>query len=649
MAENSTEPKRTGDHITESRPNSRRTRPTPSPTHFHTGNNGTHSGGQHNLTSTPYASSLNRTSSATRNLPQVVINSTTYDVGYGSETITPASGSPIVLEPSGIVVGSSSVPFPSSNGQASSSIAPSGSSTGQSGSSAEPTASSTDQASKGLTVGGVPVTVETPSPTHFGKLAAITDVIINGESFMVPQSMVELPREDGSTLVLAPSAVVIGTQTFSVPSVSESTSLTAFGSGGSSGSNTVVAQPGPTKKPATGGLLGFPGLLHALGNVASDAGEASSSINKVMDEGTKWAAGNMENGDSGFASAIDDALNTGTARLRSTRSSLTGLAKDLSTELEELTPGGKRVVQAVDKSCSGTFDWLQTVGDLARRLPKLVGKNRKIVDNALRQIFTNAKNHPLVTGNMALAAFEVYQWSKEPKDGAVPPAQSDTATASTNTTEPTTATTTSSSSASTSTGSDPTRIPYAIAARWNAPPGKFQDFVKTLPEPGSHTDEDGHLNHGQPFWNLYFTKLSRKEAAEVRQHDFIASAISAYETNFDYHTYGVATDAGDSRSHRPLKRDDPTGDQYLYIRPYSADHLRLVSQPRRDNPANQNPYLFDPSLGETSSIYILDSGCDRQHRVRLTLSPLCDHQLTLSGSPSRESCRSGFSPWLARK
>ena len=624
MVENSTGSKRTMNHITESGPDSKRTRPTPSPTHFHT-DNSTHSGGRHNLTS-----------SATRNLPQVVIDSTTYDVGYGSETITRAIGSPVVLEPSGIVVGSSSVPFPSS---------------------VEPTASSTDQMSKSLTVDGVSVTVETPSPTHFGRLAPVTDVIINGETFMIPQSKVELPREDGSTLVLAPSAVIIGTQTFYVPLVSKSTFLTASGSVKSSESNTVIVQPGPTKKPSTGGLLGFTGLLHALGNVASDAGEASSSISKVMDEGAKWAAGSMKNGDSGFASAIDDALNTGTARLLSTQSSFAGLGKDLSTELEELSPSGKRAIQAVDKSCSSTFDWLRTVGDLARRLPKLVGKNRRIVDNALRLIFTSAKNHPLVTGNMALAAFEVYQWSKEPKSGMVPPAQSNTATADTNTTQPATAstnttepaTTTSSSSTSTTTDSDPTRIPYTIGAKWNAPPGRFQEFVKTLPEPGSHVGEDGHLNHGQPFWNLYFTKLSRKEAAEVRQNDFIACAVSAYETPFEYHLYGAATNIEGSHSHKLLRRDDPTGDQYLYIRPDSADHLRLVSQPRKDNPANQNPYLFDPSLGDTSSVYILDTGCDRQHRVRTVLAQLRNHRLTLIGSPSRESCWSEFSPWLARK
>ncbi|KAL9072872.1 MAG: hypothetical protein Q9157_004937 [Trypethelium eluteriae] len=587
MAGNSTAPKRTTDHTSESRTNSKRPRPTSTPTQFHTGNS-THSSHHLNSTSTRGSSSLNRTSSAT-NLPQVVINSTTYDVGYGSETITRASGSPIVLESGGIVVGSSSVPFPSS------------------------TASSTDQASKGITIGGVPITVETPSPTHFENPAAVTDVIINGETYLLPQSRVELPREDGSTLVLEPSAVVIDLQTFPVPPVSESTSLTASGSAGSSGSNTIVAQPGPTKKPSTGGLLGFAGLLHALGGIASDAREASSSINKVMDEGAKWAAGNMENGDSGFASAIDDALNTGTARLRSTRSSLSGLGENLGTELDSLTPGGKRVFQGVDKSCSGTFDWLQTVGDLVKRLPKLVGKNRKIVDNTLRLIFKNAKNHPLVTGNMALAAFEVYQWSKEPKDGPVPPAQSATTATSTNTTE--SATKTRSSSTSTTTTSDPTRIPYIISAKWDAPPGKFQDFVKTLPEPGSHTAEDGLLNHGEPFWDLYFTKLSRKEAAEVRQHDFIETAISGYETNVNFQKFNVLTNM-DKPSNRSLDKrsNNPTPDQNLYTRLPHYSHLQLISQPTKDHPPGNNPYLFDPSLGYQSSIYVLDGGCDRNHK-----------------------------------
>ncbi|KAL9096788.1 MAG: hypothetical protein Q9165_001276 [Trypethelium subeluteriae] len=315
MARNPTAPKRTTDDTTESGANSKRARPTP--THFHTGN-----------------SSFNQTSSAT-NLPQVVINSTTYDAGYGPEMITRAEGPPIVLEPSleGIVVGPSSIPFPWF------------------------TASPSGQ--KDVTVAGVPVTVETPSPTHSEKSA-------------------------------------------------------------------------------------------------------------------------------------------------------------------------------------------------------------------------------------------------------------DTTATNVNTTEP--ATKTSSSSNSTTTTSDSTRIPYVISAKWNAPPGKFQDFVKTLPEPGSHEDENGHTNHGEPFWNLYFTKLSRKEAAEVRQLDFIASALSGYETTFNYDFFSTSGSMENSLERSRNKRsNNPTPDQNLYTRHPLYSYQQLISQPTKDHPPGDNPYLFDPSLGDKSSIYILDSGCDRTH------------------------------------
>jgi hypothetical protein len=167
-----------------------------------------------------------------------------------------------------------------------------------------------------LTVGGALITVAPPPPsptsamfsTPFSADKSLTEVVINGKTFTLPLSgELNLQQADGSTIILGPSSVLVGSQHFVIPPVSAATDIPADGGGSS-----IKAMPAPkTSSDRKKECSGLGCLFKAFGGLVKGATDLASDVTGVAEKGASWVAGQVS--DSGLADAVGGLIGTATS------------------------------------------------------------------------------------------------------------------------------------------------------------------------------------------------------------------------------------------------------------------------------------------------------------------------------------------------
>jgi hypothetical protein len=121
------------------------------------------------------------TSTNSNSAPEIVIDGNTFTIGTGFHTITEADGSSLVIGPSNIVVGTDTIPFP-----------PAGATL------------TTD----GITIGERSTPIARPT----------SEIVLDGSTFTIGTGFQTFTEPDGSTVVIGPSNIVVGTHTIPFPS-----------------------------------------------------------------------------------------------------------------------------------------------------------------------------------------------------------------------------------------------------------------------------------------------------------------------------------------------------------------------------------------------------------------------------------------------
>ncbi|KAI9661595.1 MAG: Basic amino-acid permease [Bathelium mastoideum] len=431
-----------------------------------------------------------------------------------------------------------------------------------------------------------------------------TYVVINGDTYILPRSTIDLPQPDGSMMTLAPSLVAIGNESFNIPPVLQPASIKSPGS-----TSSIIAMPMPRRKPVTDGLTGAQGLLKALSHVATDASEASHALDDFMTKGTQWATSNMTSAASELASTINGPLSDGLSHLQSLSSSMAGISVDTNISASSLPSDGRRVFMALDVSLDTTFDWMQTVNSLIRSLSSMNQQRSQHIRQILTQIFQGPENHPLKLGLAALEEFSRYDWNDEQLP--LTPVQSSTNPESMTpfasmTSEPLTGTTSNLAKRLQSTEK---RKPYLLANKSPSTRKEFAALVKELPKRGPESQTLGGVYNP----DAYMTFLTDVEAEKIRKREFVAYALDVSGPPDKRVKSGVTLGSTKSSKRRTQKREDRnTHDPLIQFRQPSVEHLKLISE----NPTQRSPnlpYFFNPTLGRTKTIYVVDSGCNTAH------------------------------------
>ncbi len=339
--------------------------------------------------------------------PAIVLDGTTIPIA-STITITEADGSAIVIGPSGIVIGSDTVPIPISP----STITTDGEILTFVGVPTGPTPtglplSNSPEAPSGTPVitpppAGAPGSIPTNIPPKISPAPEV-DIIFQGETYMLPWTdSVDLLQSDGSTVTLASSQIVSGTVTLTIPAVSSPTTLSLNGL-------TITAQPGPVGTPSSGGLFGFAGLINALENLAGSATSIVNTLDQISNQGVLWAAGGLS--DSSFSGSVDGLLNTATSDLSSFISSMNGVFEEFNKEVYELTEDGLRRVFPARTGALEEFDILKALRKLTTNLINI----RTDVISKIKQYWIQGATAAavLAAAEEALRNFADYPWVDE--------------------------------------------------------------------------------------------------------------------------------------------------------------------------------------------------------------------------------------------
>ncbi|KAL9093326.1 MAG: hypothetical protein Q9165_004067 [Trypethelium subeluteriae] len=468
-----------------------------------------------------------------------------------------------------------------------------------------------------MTTVGLPVPISPPIPTSYKPKTAMTNVVVNGDTYILPEKSIELPQVNGSSMTLAPSLVVHDGKSYTVPHISEPTSLSS-----PDAASPIRAFPAPNKKPPTDGLTGLPGLTRSLENIASEALKASSALNETMDKGTQWATKSRETNTSETLSDVERSLNEGFSRLRSVVLPMAGVVSDTEFPFDDLPPTGKRIFEALEQTSSSMLDLFQYIRKLISSVPNVEGHTRKHVEDVLRDFFSVASERRAIieAGLFPLGLFGTYDWSQMQPSFKFPAIANTTSTlsnetahivgrsenASFGTTGPTTNTSTHTSGAL---NSSTALKPYLIVDKDESFRNEFTSWLKTanLPDRGNDPKDLGNAS----FPDLYMTYLTDDDAAKIRNLSFIGYAIPVSSKRRGRRT-GVASAPLKTPNWKKEKRDVRTQNAHIWRRPDSPYQLDLMAN-FPGPPMKRLEYHFEISLGLGSTIYIVDSGCDINH------------------------------------
>jgi hypothetical protein len=194
--------------------------------------------------------------------------------------------------------------------------------------------------------------------------------------------------------------------------------------------------------------------------------------------------------------------------------------------------------------------------------------------------------------------------------------------------------TSSTSSSSTSAIPTPTRFPYFITTNTGTDGKLFSDFVKTLPDNGTGEYVDRF------YYQNYSTDLNETEADAVAAQPFVyfVDKIEAPSVTDGLEEFEVPPKSPRSIPdlHRRLDLSHPSSVN-LNVRIPSADHLRLISQADGADP--RLPYAFDSTLGQGSTVYIIDTGINLDHAV--SSSCFSNFRFTTNGAKEFNEAKRG--------
>lgn len=576
----------------------------------------------HTITGSPLGISASHSpvvSSSSGALPAIVIGSTTIPFASGTRTVTEADGSTIVVEPSGVVIGSKTVPIPTkpttittdgqtltfgSEGRRPTNPSASGAASSKPSETGTPSGTASSQPSGSVIPSGT-ITITPPPPGAPGSIPTDippesspvpgVQIAFQSETYILPKTgTIDLLQSDGSTVTLAPNQIISGTATLPISGITTPTSL-------SLGGISINAQPGPISSPSTGGLSGFTGLLKALGGLAGSATLIANRLDQISEQGVLWAAGSLS--DASFSTSVDGLLDTAISDLSSWVSSVNGVFEEYNNEVYEQTEDGMRRVFEARTGSTEALDIGKSLRKLIRDLTSI--KANVIVKIKAYWIQGTTSAVVLAAASQAMRNFGDYPWGNEQQQSTS--LSSAAKSSSTNSAGTKTRTSTSSTSSSTATAT-----PYVFQTKAGTDPNTFQNYIKSL---------DGAKGMVISFpsnpWQSYATNLTADQANAVAKQSFI-----------DFVFQDTEDDNAEMRAvfprHREFEKRLVPGLNLKEREPDSDVHLRLISaKNQQDNPngplAN---YLFDPTLGQGQTIYIIDTGCLLTHSVSIALHQL---------------------------
>ena len=393
----------------------------------------------------------------------------------------------------------------------------------------------------------------------------------------------ELLQSDGSTVTLFSNSVVSGSATVSIPPNAAQTSL-------SNGGLTLEAGPEPLGSPASGGASGLSGLINALESLAGTANGIVNVLDSIASQGVLWSAGSIT--DAAFSSSVQVSLDSAASDLSGFVSTLGATFDSYGSEIYEMSEAAQGRIFPSYPGAVEEFDLLQSLRKLVSGITGL--RNDVIKGVQAYWLQGTASAAALAAAEEALRNFGSFDWAAEK------PVTSSTSTAS-NSTSSTVSASRSSSSTSSSTA---TPTPYFFDTHNGTDLSTFQAFIKTLPDAGQG---DQSIVTGVP-WQGYSTNLTAEQAQAVANQSFVSYVIPNLE--------GDDSEQGSVIPLEHFLSKRAPSDINLNERHLSDNHLRIISAQNQRNgqPASTLPnYLFDPSLGQGSTIYIIDTGANPYH------------------------------------
>jgi hypothetical protein len=179
--------------------------------------------------------------------------------------------------------------------------------------------------------------------------------------------------------------------------------------------------------------------------------------------------------------------------------------------------------------------------------------------------------------------------------------------------------------------SDSQRKSYYILTNEPTSLKTFEDFIQSLPDSGTGVRSDQNT-YPSIDSQIYLTSLTEDEATVVELHPIVyvsgwrtdSGQESPWDDSFTDDSFaddGFADDgfAGSNSSHRrsakEAREDRPSALINIFERVPSELAVQMLSQTSRP-PRRDIPYLFDPSLGAGSTIFVIDSGFNLRQSVR---------------------------------
>ena len=282
--------------------------------------------------------------------------------------------------------------------------------------------------------------------------------------------------------------------------------------------------------------------------------------------------------------------------------------------LSEIDKGGS-ILNRFKKTSLDIFD----LGGTIKKIEPLLGSNLNLANGNTLLGYTDE-----ITKSIGISEGlkELGELANEVSESTLTPESTPTpeSTDVQSTPEPTTQTTPTTSLSSSSMGSSSssssstaaTTKPYTISTKEGTSPEAFDAFVKSLPDAGQGIRiEYPHVN-----FQVYGTDITDSLAASIRLNPIIRSVV-----------YDAFVDDDEDYSVIPKlieKRVDPYPQLNLALQPISPVHLNLISQgprnaeARRVTPAPLIPdYLLSSKAGEGVTIFVIDTGIDPAHPVRI--------------------------------
>ncbi|CAI7668050.1 unnamed protein product [Penicillium viridicatum] len=462
-------------------------------------------------------------------------------------------------------------------------------------------------------------------------------VTINDETYRIPSddSSLDIVLDDGSLLTLSSGQVSINGDKVDIPdNLSDSPTLTADGQSFTVGE---VVDSG-SGDGGTGGSGGGSGSsISSFIDTISRLGDAESSISACLDKITSgiksWASGGAESEVTSLSGSIDSTLESLDQLLGPMRS----ISQSSSTELQELTTNGLRVVSKAYPDLERGRDILSSMQKLLKGLPTL--------RDAATQ---NVKKYWLryaATGGGLLALDQTIQKLKEYScDDALTVTATSTTARETRTTSGICTTSTESSTASSS---------YLITTKRGTSLTKFKTFVHGLDGGAGYQMAYSEVDH-----QAYVTDLTATQVATIKALPFIRTV-----------SYNIpVTELDDDEDFRAVPSRDflPEVDQLHDLNNHKSSKLlssRTIAQSPRGQGGSHltmissdkmgeltEDYLFDDTLGKGTTIYVIDTGFDTSNpdlasTDRKVETYVVPNDLTLLGVPKNQRKPEDLTDW----